>query len=183
MRKKGGRGWLRHRRGKRGNVERGLNLTKGGTHSELTHRAGFESNDSPLSLYRYMATKAAIAFRLIAAGGCRQWLNNLERKHWTTRHETPFGGGFAAELSLWVLRDWKPYPIEAKVNIDLTPTTSQVGRPISDRCRASLLVEEKGVFRVSLIVHRWKRCGKAELSSSKQIDAAQHRYSLQNYHV
>ena len=32
--------------------------------------------------------------------------------------------------------------------------------------RASLLVEEKGVFSVSLVVNRWKRCGKAELSFS-----------------
>ena len=29
--------WLRHRRGKRGKIERGVNLTKGRAHSELVH--------------------------------------------------------------------------------------------------------------------------------------------------
>ena len=32
--------------------------------------------------------------------------------------------------------------------------------------KASLLVEEKGLFSVSLVINRWKRCGKAELSFS-----------------
>ena len=50
----------------------------------------------PTCAYSCMLTKVAIGFVLIAAGGrgrisrqCRQGLNNLERKHWTARHETP----------------------------------------------------------------------------------------------
>ena len=41
MRKKGGKVWLRHRRGKRSKVERGVNLMQGGTHSELMHSKHF----------------------------------------------------------------------------------------------------------------------------------------------
>ena len=54
----------------------------------------------PTCPYLCMLTKAVIGFVLIAVGGrvrisrrCRQWLNNLERKHWTARHETPFDEG------------------------------------------------------------------------------------------
>ena len=61
--------WLQHRRGKRGKVERGVDLMERGTHSELMHSNALNPNDSPLSLYRYMVTKAAIRFHLIAAGG------------------------------------------------------------------------------------------------------------------
>ena len=42
--------------------------------------------------------------------------------------------GFAAELNVWVLRDWKPYPHQSwlnKDNIDLIPTILQVGGPMS----------------------------------------------------
>ena len=34
----------------------------------------------------------------------------------------------------------------------------------ADGSQDILLVKEKGVFRVGLVVNRWKRCGKAELS-------------------
>ena len=35
--RRGGEVWLQHRRGKRGKVERGVDLMEGGTHSELMH--------------------------------------------------------------------------------------------------------------------------------------------------
>ena len=96
---------MRHRRGKRAKVERGASWRNSLRADALEHLSNeahvahpLKVNSSPISLYRYKSTKAAIGFILITAGGRvsrrrQQQLNDPERNYSTTRHESPFNEG------------------------------------------------------------------------------------------